>query len=337
MLKKTGAWIIILSFLFLFAGLAFAAPQSARSGEDIAKLIRSGATEIIVDRPRGTEIFIDRESVFTKAIGTINFNGAAVKVRVPNHAGAFKVDGGKLYLVDYTSFTQSKNWWAIADRSGEILCRKFEHRGTRGVFGIEGVLNLINGKSATREYGIYAGSVDRGDHATVKVYAQDVEFKNTEAKGEAPVRIMGGYGDFLRCSFNSAAMTDTKKESLQDRYGVAGQKMVYTACTFDYSLSLQPLYDKKSDLGIEYRAYSLKVPLDLEFIRCRIRGYTMTGGNTRAKFIDCDFIGRDPRGIGGSTAITTGWAWGVRSKVEAIRCNFNAWKAAGDEGVTIKP
>lgn len=335
---KPTLFAVRLIGLLLIASNTFAAPVPFRNGAELEKQIKAGATELAYTGQRGSEIYLDRENVFTKAAGTINFNGAAVKVRVPNHAGAFKADGGKLYLVDYASFTQSKNWLAIADNGGEILCRKFEHNGTRGVFGIEGVLNLISGKSTTREYGIYAGSIDRGDRATVKVYAQDVDFSHDHEKfGESPVRLMGAWGDFVRCTFTTPPLT---KESQQARYGVPQQKTTFTRCTFKYNLSLRPLRAGEAGKSEEekYRRYAAKVPLLLEFIGCTIHGYSQIEGNTRAKFIDCTFTGPDPRGIGGTnTAINTGWAWGIRAKVEAIRCTFGVWKNAGDDGVAIKP
>lgn len=324
--------LLALLLCSLFAGLAPAAPVPFKNGAELEKQIKAGKNDLYFAGPRGGEIFIDREISWTFSSGTIDFRGALPKVRVPKHSAAFRVTG-KLVARDFGSFTHNGNWFVIVEKNGDFAARKFYMQGTNGLFGRHGIVNLIGGKTKTRAYGLYFGDVSTG--GICKVYAQDVEFLSSEPIGEAPVRNMGGYGDFVRCTFNALALTQTKKEANQQRYGVKEQKTVLTECVIDGSLNLAPLYEKGSDLGLEYKDYSLKTPLYLEFIRCKILGYAQTGGNTRVKFIDCAFSGPDPR-VAKDVAITTGWAWGVRSKVEAIRCTWGTWKVKGDSGVTIR-
>ena len=317
--------------------LASTAPaQTFRNRDELVKQINAGVTVLRYTGTAG-ELYIDIR-IDIRRDTSIDFAGATVKVRTFGEEPAFDVRGATFTARNYTSITHSKNWFARAD-NGEIVLRKFNHRGTRGIFVPRGVANLIGGVSNTREYGLYGGSIDRGDSYTAKLYIENVKFASTEPNGETPVRLMGAWGDFVRCTFDSSAQTGTRKESAQVRYGVAGKSINFADCEAKSSMSVKPL--NTGEAGAEtlakYMAYSKRVPLIVNFNFGSVRGYVQVEGSTTATWHRTAFTGADPRGIGGNTAITTGWIAGTRGKAFANSCEWGMWPRKGDGGVVVKP
>jgi hypothetical protein len=332
---ESGLKKFIFAFLFI-ASFAYAAPIGVKTGDDLAKQINAGAKQIYIDREPGFVLYVDARIEVRRDV-EVDQRWTVVRERVPNEDAAFYVtNGATLTVKNGGSITDGKSWFAIVD-GGAIKLRKFNAKGTRGIFVPRGTINWIEGETSAREYSLYAGSVDRSDKHVAEIYAERVKFRSSEPVGESPVRIMGGFGLFYRCEFDSRKMTSTAKESAQIRHGKAGHSVTFQECIAQTSLSIRPLRvsDGSTAMILKYHAYAAKNPLEVIWLGGRVNGYTQSGGNTTVSFRGTT-IGKDPRGVGGSTAITTEWIGGKQSKGFATDCLFIGWVRKGDSGVTIK-
>lgn len=337
LLLRVGAWVVILSFLFLFAGLAFAQPITVRTGAELtAKAWPDGTVLNVLADERF--LYVDKPiQLKPGAVVKVYLNGATAHARVADWLGAFTVHKGqRLHVIGGTINSTSTKKRAAVNEGGELILENVTITGGDGIFAPAGRTMIGGSTFQVRKYGLYAGDLSRGQ--TAEVYCVGTTFR-TAAKDaiESACRIMGAGGDFRDCTFEAGTVG---KESLQIRYANPDMPVTFIGCTVLHGMSARPLRENEAgtgDVAKIYEAWARKHTLQFSFTNGSIRGATQVEGNTRGTFTNIDFIGKDPSGGGTDYAIKTGWIFGTRGAATAYSCTFTGWKFAGDAGVKIIP
>jgi hypothetical protein len=148
--------------------------------------------------------------------------------------------------------------------------------------------------------------------------------------------MMGAYGVVNQCLFDGTK-AEHEKQVMAIRYGLKDRKLLVTNSTISGSIVIGPLGANAGDSVREkYREWTRRNPLNVEFRNCTIVGYVQVGGQSTARFYDCDFAGVDPRGIGSSTAVTARWIDGKFPVTELHDCKKgSSWRALAGAGVKV--
>jgi hypothetical protein len=188
-------------------------------------------------------------------------------------------------------------------------------------------------KGPHRKYGIYLGNCLNGLAADCLLERLTLLHSETEST----FRMMGAYGVVNQCLFDGTKAPH-EKQAMAIRYGKKDRKLLVTNSTISGSIVIGPLgANAGSSVREKYRAYTRANPLNVEFRNCTIIGYVQVGGQSTARFYDCDFAGVDPRGIGPTAAVTARWIDGKFPVTQLFNCKKGSgWKSLAGAGVKVE-
>lgn len=222
---------------------------------------------------------------------------------------------------------------------GKLDMARVNVKGGNGVHSESGKLIWHDSQSVGKfkKYGLWGGNVLLG--RVVDLDINNVDF-NHHSDNEAICRLMGAHGRISNCTFDQSKAPHNK-EACQTRYSLKAG-IVYRNCTFIGGATTGPLDNKTTDSPANMKKYmdwAWSNPLVVVYHACSFAGGAPVSGNSTVSFIACNFR-KDPRGISGSTAITTrSWEWGGRKYapiVAARGCTFTGFSKLAGPGVKVE-
>jgi hypothetical protein len=222
---------------------------------------------------------------------------------------------------------------------GDLVLKRVHVKGGNGVHAEAGKLQWSDSQSVGKfkKYGLWGGNVLLGRMLELHLY--NVDF-NHHSDNEAICRLMGVRGVITGCTFDQSK-SPKNKEAVQTRYS-KGDGIIFSGCSFIGGATTGPLDNKTTDSLAnmnKYMDWAWNNPLRVAYDNCSFAGAAPVSGNSIVEFNQCNFR-KDPRGISGSTAITTrSWTWNGRfyaPKVVARGCTFTGFSKLAGSGVKVE-
>lgn len=216
---------------------------------------------------------------------------------------AFKLDSSDTLSLENIrlrgkSYPLGTKWYgnfSVEVNSGSVIFNGVEIEDGNGCILHKGTINASAVKTINSTYGysLYLGNVKISDEHLCYGSVKNSEFLN--GRQETSFRLMGFRGSVENCTFYSK--TDRhKKETLQARHG----NVLIKDCK-SWSVVIGPL---SPGVDMDYSVYAEKFPTYIHLKNHEMAGYLNVEGKAFVAVDGLEITGKDPRVVGGDTAIT---------------------------------
>lgn len=196
------------------------------------------------------------------------------------------------------SYPLGTKWYgnfSVEVNGGNVIFNNVELEDGNGCVLHKGKIdgNKIQTINSTYGYSLYLGNVKLSDDSLCYGSIKNSDFLN--GRQETSFRLMGFRGSVKNCTFYSK--TDRhKKETLQGRHG----NFVIRGCK-SWSVVIGPL---SPNVDMDYTVYAEKFPTYVHVNNHEMAGYFNVEGKAFVAIDGLEITGKDPRVVGGDTAIT---------------------------------